>query len=154
MGIVMMFMSSCVTAQTPVNNYPVVYYDYVIGGVVDEIGFVNDGYYSYHIIGQIPMNTYWTLYPSVDVVYVYNRSMTYRQVFKPNNWWVFYNKHRHHTYDHNHRHYNRHPQPAHKPHNPPHKPGNGYRPSQPHNKPHGGHNGGRPNNNHRNRGRH
>ena len=115
----MMSMSSCVCAQT----YTRVYYDHVITGVVNTPGYINDGYYSYHIVGDIPMNMYWELWPCGDVA-LYNRSMVFQRWYYPSNYWVFYNHHRHHRFTP--------PRPPHRPHNygrPPHRPPhNGYRP--------------------------
>lgn len=99
MGIMIFFMSSCITAQTTIGAYHKVYYDYVVGGVVNEIGFVNDGYNSYHIITKIPVNTYWELCPVGHEIYIYNKSLTYKKIFRPNNRWIFYNKHRHHIHN-------------------------------------------------------
>ena len=91
-----MLFSSCATLG---QNYQRVYYDYVVSGVVEAPGFVNDGFYSYHIIGTIPMNVYWELYPSDYYLPIYNKSGVFQNWFHPSDrWWVFYNGHRHHSY--------------------------------------------------------
>ena len=93
---VSMLFSSCATLG---QNYTRVYYDYVISGVVEAPGFVNDGFYSYHIIGNIPMNVYWELYPCDYYLPLYNKSGYFQYWFQPSDrWWIFYNGHRHHSY--------------------------------------------------------
>lgn len=99
LGLVMclcMCLSSCMTYGQS-TSYTKVYYDYVITGIVNEPGFVNDGYYSYHIVGSIPPNVYWELWPCGHVP-LYNRSLVFQRWYYPDKWWVFYNGHRHHTY--------------------------------------------------------
>lgn len=96
-GLILMCMSSCVVARTP-GEYDVVYYDYVITGLVNEPGFVNDGYRSYHLVGGIPRNVYWVLRPVGREVYIYNKQRTYRQIYKPDKHWIYYNKSRQRQY--------------------------------------------------------
>ena len=112
-----MMMSSCATLG---QNYTRVYYDYVVTGVVSAPGFVNDGYYSYHIVGRYPANTYWELWPCDYYIGLYNRSGVFQRWYQPNNWWVFYNGHRHHSYI---------------PKNPPRKPNNMRPPQRPPQRP-------------------
>lgn len=129
----MLCLTMCLTSCSTYGQvYTKVYYDYVITGVVNEPGFVNDGYYSYHIVGTIPMNVYWELWPCGNEIRLYNRSMVFQRWFTPSNHWIFYNTHRHHTFK---------PQPPHKPHGnvrppqrPPQKPG-GVRPPQNNHRP-------------------
>lgn len=77
--------------------YTKVYYDYVISGQVKDVSFVFDGYYSYHIVGFIPRNAYWELYPVGDV-FICRRDGSYLGKFKPTHRWIFYNRTRHHEY--------------------------------------------------------
>lgn len=92
LSIALFFSTSCVTVRAQQDYYPVVYYDYVINGVVTEVGFVNDGFRSYHLITEIPPNKYWVLWPGSENVFIYNKQRTYKQPFIPRRRWVFYNK--------------------------------------------------------------
>lgn len=95
MGVTML-LSSCATLG---QNYQRVYYDHIISGVVEAPGYVNDGFYSYHIIGNIPLDTYWELYPCDYYLPIYNKSGVFQSWFHPSDkWWVYYNGHRHHSY--------------------------------------------------------
>lgn len=94
--ICLFMMTSCIAVS---QNTRRVYYDYVITGVVEHVEFVNDGIYSYHIVGRVPLNMYWELYPCDYYVPRYNKSGVFQNWMTPNkNQWVFYNSHRHHSY--------------------------------------------------------
>ena len=70
--MVLIMSSGCsTTAQSYYTDYEEIYYDYVINGVITHPEFVNDGTYSYHIIGHYPTNVYWELIPYGDV-YLFN----------------------------------------------------------------------------------
>lgn len=128
----LMSMSSCISGQNYSPTYTRVYYDYVITGVVPGQGYVNDGYYSYHIVGDIPSNVYWILTPCGDNIRLFNRSLVFQRWWKPSNTWIFYNHQRHHQFrpSYPHRHvYNRPPRPN-RPHDRPH---GWQRPSRHHN---------------------
>lgn len=95
-GLIVMMLSSCLTVRGQ-EEY-VVYYDYVISGLVYESGYVNDGFRSYHLVTEIPKNRYWVLRPVGRNVYIYNRTRTHKQVYYPKKTWVFYNKSRQREY--------------------------------------------------------
>lgn len=108
----MLNMSSCIVAQPSTTQYKHVYYDHVVSGVITAKGYVTDGYNSFHIIGEIPKNIYWELCPVGNEIYIYNKSLTYKRIYKSNKRWIFYNKHRHHhvqtpRYPHHQQKYNR-----------------------------------------------
>ena len=130
---IMMCLTSCMSAQGVYETYSPVYYDYVIDGVVIGDEFVNDGQYTYHIVGTIPSGVYWQLTPLHSNVRLYNSSRIYIGSFHPTTNWIFYN---HSIY----RHYNHSVRPPHppRPHThvtppPPHKPG-GMTPPKPNNR--------------------
>ena len=91
-----LLLNSCATLG---QGYTQVYYDYVIEGVIDEPGFVTDGYYSYHIVGNIPIiNGYWELYPYDTRISLYNRYMVFQRWYYPDNNWILYHNGKHHMY--------------------------------------------------------
>jgi hypothetical protein len=92
-------LTSCVVAQSVDSDYRPVYYDYVITGLINDPAFVNDGFYSYHIVGTIPSNVYWELLPCGIEVGLYNQSGIFIRNFVPVKRWIFYNHSRHHYYD-------------------------------------------------------
>lgn len=87
----MMCLTSCATTYGVYDEYSPVYYDYVIDGIVQGDGFVNDGRYTYHIVGIIPTGVYWQLTPIHGSVRLYNTSRIYIGTFYPTTNWVFYN---------------------------------------------------------------
>lgn len=130
MGLILS-MSSCVSGQNYEPTYTRVYYDYVITGVVYSSGYVNDGYYSYHIVGDVPSNVYWILTPCGDNIRLFNRSLVFQRWWKPEKTWIFYNSQRHHQFrpSYHPRHvYNRPPRPY----RPECRPNGGQRPHRPH----------------------
>ena len=121
-GIIML-LNSCSTFS---QNYNKIYYDYVIEGVINEPGFVNDGYYSYHIMNNIPVDEYWELYPYDSKIGVYNIYMVFQRYYYPDNNWILYHNGKHHMY------IPRYKVPPKKPiyRNPPRKPNGNMRPPQ------------------------
>ena len=130
---IMFSLTSCATVVPDdiyMSSTPV-YYDYVVTGFVDGPNYIYDGTYSYHIVGSIPLNCDWVLYPYTSRVILYNTSMVYVSVFRPSSSWIYYNGHRYHHFHkppHKPNHTYRPPQP------PPHKPGGTVRPPQPNNR--------------------
>lgn len=130
MGMMLFMMTSCASAQVYSDYDAVVYYDYVVDGVIVGDRFVNDGVYSYHITSVIPSSGYWVLYPIYSSVKLYNRNMVYMRLYKPSSHWMFHHKKPHHRYNPPKPHYK--PSNTYRPHRPTHKPGNTVRPPQNH----------------------
>ena len=113
--MVLIMTSGCsTTAQSYYTDYEEIYYDYVINGVITHREFVNDGTYSYHIIGHYPTNVYWELIPYGDV-YLFNTSMVKIRIFVHPQRYIYYNHtlyHRYypdrHWYERHHMHYKPH----------------------------------------------
>lgn len=144
-GIMSFGFSSCATSQTVYADYHKVYFDHVVYGHVISENYVYDGTYSYHILGAIPVNTYWELYPCSWEVYVYNKNMIRIKLYEYTRRSIYYNRthHNYYKFDDRHRppyrpqHYNHRPpmnrpdvvHPGHKP-DVIHRPnGNTYRPN-------------------------
>lgn len=119
--------SSCVSSQTTYADYQKVYFDRVINGHIIADDYVWDGTYSYHILGLVPKNIYWELYPTGWDVYLYNTNMVRLRLFDYNRRYIFYNRgfHNYYRFDNRHR--------------PPFNPNRGY------NRPIYRNNGGKPN---------
>ena len=96
--MVLIMSSGCsTTAQSYYTDYEEIYYDYVINGVITHPEFVNDGTYSYHIIGHYPTNVYWELIPYGDV-YLFNTSMVKIRIFVHPQRYIYYNHTLYHRY--------------------------------------------------------
>lgn len=98
-GLMLIFSTSCVVSQTIPYNYKHVYFDYVVTGIVRGDNFINDGFNSYHVITHIPKNTYYLLLPVGNDVYIYNKTRTYKRLYKHEKNWMFYNRQRHHVHN-------------------------------------------------------
>ena len=122
--MVLIMSSGCSTmAQSCYTDYEEIYYDYVINGVITHPEFVNDGTYSYHIIGHYPTNVYWELIPYGEV-YLFNTSMVKISIFVHPQRYIYYNHTLYHRYypdrrwcEHHHIHYRERYKPHHGHHN-------------------------------------
>lgn len=86
-------LSSCVVSgQSIYGDYQKIYFDYVISGRVDSPYYVYDGTYSYHILGTIPKNVYWELYPCGYDVYLYTKQMVRMRLFEWTRRQIYYNR--------------------------------------------------------------
>lgn len=97
--------SSCVSGQTTYADYQKIYFDRVVYGRVIADDYVWDGTYSYHILGLVPRNVYWELYPTGWEVYLYDRNMVRLRLFNYTKRYIFYNRgfHNHYMFDNIHR---------------------------------------------------
>lgn len=104
--------SSCALSQSIYVDYQRVYFDHVIHGHVLSYDYVFDGTYSYHILGVIPHNVYWELYPCGCEVYLYSKQMERIRLFEWTRRSIYYNRTHHNYYKFDDRH-----RPPHFPHN-------------------------------------
>ena len=73
--------------------YQKVYYNYVMSGQIKSDAFLFDGYYSYHIVGFMPKNTYFELVP-IGEIPIFNRNGIRVGTFHEQHRWLFYNRSR------------------------------------------------------------
>lgn len=89
--------NSCVVGQSTYVDYERVYFDRVVYGRVIADDYVWDGTYSYHVIGIIPRNVYWELWPCGTSVYLYQTNGVRIRQFEWTRRSIYYNR-THHNY--------------------------------------------------------